>query len=43
MREHKPGHRRRVLSSKSANGIGTDGTAVEKGFLGSVKVLARAG
>jgi hypothetical protein len=36
--EHKPGHRRRVLS-EFASGIATDGTVVEKGFLGSVKVL----
>ncbi|MEW1751009.1 DEAD/DEAH box helicase [Streptomyces angustmyceticus] len=36
--EHKPGHRRRVLS-EFADGIATDGTVVEKGFLGSVKVL----
>ncbi|MFF3932815.1 DEAD/DEAH box helicase [Streptomyces hirsutus] len=36
--EHKPGHRRRVLG-EFADGIATDGTVVEKGFLGSVKVL----
>ncbi|MGW1895756.1 Helicase associated domain protein [Streptomyces sp. NPDC002004] len=36
--EHKPGHRRRVLG-EFANSIATDGTVVEKGFLGSVKVL----
>ncbi|MFF0291792.1 Helicase associated domain protein [Streptomyces sp. NPDC005262] len=36
--EHKPLHRRRVLA-EFANGITTDGTVVEKGFLGSVKVL----
>ncbi|MGC5543737.1 Helicase associated domain protein [Streptomyces griseus] len=36
--EHKPGHRRRVLGEFAA-GIATDGTVVEKGFLGSVKVL----
>ncbi|MET9296650.1 Helicase associated domain protein [Streptomyces sp. NPDC003077] len=36
--EHKPGHRRRVLG-EFAEGIATDGTVVEKGFLGSVKVL----
>ncbi|WP_328686668.1 Helicase associated domain protein [Streptomyces caniferus] len=36
--EHKPGHRRRVLG-EFASGIATDGTVVEKGFLGSVKVL----
>jgi superfamily II DNA or RNA helicase len=36
--DHKPGHRRRVLE-EFADGIATDGTVVEKGFLGSVKVL----
>ncbi|MGV9761667.1 Helicase associated domain protein [Streptomyces tricolor] len=36
--EHKPGHRRRVLG-EFADGIATDGTVVEKSFLGSVKVL----
>lgn len=36
--EHKPGHRRRVLEEFAA-GIARDGTVVEKGFLGSVKVL----
>ncbi|WDM16529.1 Helicase associated domain protein [Streptomyces lavenduligriseus] len=36
--EHKPLHRRRVLG-EFASGIATDGTVVEKGFLGSVKVL----
>ncbi|MFF4567575.1 Helicase associated domain protein [Streptomyces sp. NPDC001435] len=36
--EHKPLHRRRVLD-EFADGIATDGTVVEKGFLGSVKVL----
>lgn len=36
--EHKPLHRRRVLS-EFAEGIATDGTVVEKGYLGSVKVL----
>ncbi|MEW2577808.1 DEAD/DEAH box helicase [Streptomyces syringium] len=36
--EHKPNHRRRVLG-EFATGIATDGTVVEKGFLGSVKVL----
>lgn len=36
--EHKPVHRRRVLG-EFADGIATDGTVVEKGFLGSVKVL----
>ncbi|MEU5239432.1 Helicase associated domain protein [Streptomyces lydicus] len=36
--EHKPHHRRRVLGEFAA-GIATDGTVVEKGFLGSVKVL----
>jgi hypothetical protein len=36
--DHKPGHRRRVLN-EFADGIATDGTVVEKGFLGSVKVL----
>ncbi|MFG3390707.1 DEAD/DEAH box helicase, partial [Streptomyces rochei] len=36
--EHKPAYRRRVLG-EFASGIATDGTVVEKGFLGSVKVL----
>ncbi|MFJ9597879.1 Helicase associated domain protein [Streptomyces virginiae] len=36
--EHKPGHRRRVLGEFAA-GIAADGTVVEKGVLGSVKVL----
>ncbi|MGW7081599.1 Helicase associated domain protein [Streptomyces sp. NPDC054866] len=36
--EHKPLHRRRVLEEFAA-GIATDGTVVEKGYLGSVKVL----
>ncbi|MFE9941972.1 DEAD/DEAH box helicase [Streptomyces hirsutus] len=36
--DHKPLHRRRVLG-EFADGIATDGTVVEKGFLGSVKVL----
>ncbi|WP_077191180.1 DEAD/DEAH box helicase [Streptomyces lydicus] len=36
--EHKPGHRRRVLG-EFADGTTTEGTVVEKGFLGSVKVL----
>ncbi|MET7275707.1 Helicase associated domain protein [Streptomyces flaveolus] len=36
--DHKPAHRRRVLEEFAA-GIATDGTVVEKGFLGSVKVL----
>ncbi|MFE1528969.1 DEAD/DEAH box helicase [Streptomyces rochei] len=36
--EHKPAYRRRVLA-EFASGIATDGTVVEKGFLGSVKVL----
>ncbi|MFD7446733.1 Helicase associated domain protein [Streptomyces sp. NPDC059909] len=36
--EHKPLHRQRVLA-EFADGIATDGTVVEKGFLGSVKVL----
>ncbi|MFD8277559.1 DEAD/DEAH box helicase [Streptomyces flaveolus] len=36
--DHKPGHRRRVLEEFAA-GIAADGTVVEKGFLGSVKVL----
>ncbi|MFI0915586.1 DEAD/DEAH box helicase [Streptomyces abikoensis] len=36
--EHKPNHRRRVLGEFAA-GVATDGTVVEKGFLGSVKVL----
>ncbi|MFJ1610427.1 Helicase associated domain protein [Streptomyces sp. NPDC088253] len=36
--EHKPGHRQRVLT-EFADGIAADGTVVEKGYLGSVKVL----
>ncbi|MGK5631835.1 Helicase associated domain protein [Streptomyces sp. URMC 123] len=36
--DHKPNHRRRVLG-EFADGIATDGTVVEKGYLGSVKVL----
>ncbi|MET9581030.1 Helicase associated domain protein [Streptomyces massasporeus] len=36
--DHKPLHRRRVLGA-FAFGIATDGTVVEKAFLGSVKVL----
>ncbi|MFJ4283948.1 hypothetical protein [Streptomyces massasporeus] len=36
--DHKPQHRRRVLSD-FAEGMAADGTVVEKGFLGSVKVL----
>ncbi|WP_406320036.1 Helicase associated domain protein [Streptomyces sp. NBC_01637] len=36
--EHKPLHRRRVLD-EFASGIAGDGTVVEKGYLGSVKVL----
>ncbi|MFE9115889.1 Helicase associated domain protein, partial [Streptomyces collinus] len=36
--DHKPGHRRQVLEEFAA-GIATDGTVVEKAFLGSVKVL----
>jgi hypothetical protein len=36
--EHRPGRRRRVLG-EFADGIATDGTVVEKAFLGSVKVL----
>ncbi|MEY7979460.1 Helicase associated domain protein [Streptomyces pilosus] len=36
--DHKPIHRRRVLG-EFASGIAGDGTVVEKGFLGSVKVL----
>ena len=36
--EHKPLHRRRVLD-EFADGIATDGTVVEKSYLGSVKVL----
>ncbi|MEU6919569.1 DEAD/DEAH box helicase [Streptomyces olindensis] len=36
--EHKPNHRRRVLGEFAA-GVAMDGTVVEKGFLGSVKVL----
>ncbi len=35
---HRPNHRRRVLG-EFADGVATDGTVVEKGFLGSVKVL----
>jgi superfamily II DNA or RNA helicase len=36
--DHKPLHRRRVLG-EFADGIATDGTVVEKAYLGSVKVL----
>ncbi|WP_079163947.1 DEAD/DEAH box helicase [Streptomyces parvulus] len=36
--EHKPAHRRRILG-EFASGIAPDGTVVEKGYLGSVKVL----
>lgn len=36
--DHKPGHRRRVLG-EFASGISPDGTVVEKGYLGSVRVL----
>ncbi|MFD4693224.1 Helicase associated domain protein [Streptomyces sp. NPDC058463] len=36
--EHKPLHRRHVLD-EFATGIATDGTVVEKSYLGSVKVL----
>ncbi|MFC8823029.1 DEAD/DEAH box helicase [Streptomyces rochei] len=36
--EHRPAYRRRVLG-EFASGIAADGTIVEKGFLGSVKVL----
>ncbi|MET9150897.1 Helicase associated domain protein [Streptomyces griseoflavus] len=36
--DHKPHHRRRVLE-EFADGIATDGTVMEKSFLGSVKVL----
>ncbi|MFE4205493.1 Helicase associated domain protein [Streptomyces goshikiensis] len=36
--EHAPLHRRQVLA-EFAEGIATDGTVVEKGYLGSVKVL----
>ncbi|MFD8014808.1 Helicase associated domain protein [Streptomyces sp. NPDC058955] len=36
--EHKPGRRRRVLG-EFASGTAADGTVVEKGFLGSVRVL----
>jgi superfamily II DNA or RNA helicase len=36
--EHKPLRRRRVLDEFEV-GVATDGTVVEKGFLGSVKVL----
>ncbi|MFF7610241.1 Helicase associated domain protein [Streptomyces parvulus] len=36
--EHTPGHRRRILG-QFASGIAADGTLVEKGYLGSVKVL----
>ncbi|MFJ8597046.1 Helicase associated domain protein [Streptomyces sp. NPDC093598] len=36
--DHKPLHRRRVLD-EFADGIATDGTVVEKAFLGSVRVL----
>ncbi|MFF4402437.1 Helicase associated domain protein [Streptomyces sp. NPDC001480] len=36
--DHKPSHRRRVLG-EFADGIATDGSVVEKSFLGSVRVL----
>jgi superfamily II DNA or RNA helicase len=36
--DHKPDHRRRVLA-EFASGTATDGTVVEKSYLGSVKVL----
>ncbi|WP_372509305.1 helicase associated domain-containing protein [Streptomyces kronopolitis] len=36
--EHKPLHRRRVLG-EFADGTAADGTVVDKGYLGSVKVL----
>ncbi|MEU0523066.1 DEAD/DEAH box helicase [Streptomyces niveus] len=36
--EHKPNHRRQVLG-EFADGIATNGTVVEKGYLSSVKVL----
>ncbi|MFD7446610.1 Helicase associated domain protein [Streptomyces sp. NPDC059909] len=36
--EHKPLHRQRVLT-EFAEGVARDGTVVEKGYLGSVKVL----
>ncbi len=36
--DHKPPHRRQILDEFAA-GVATDGTVVEKGFLGSVKVL----
>ncbi|MFC7994473.1 Helicase associated domain protein [Streptomyces pilosus] len=36
--DHKPIHRRRVLG-EFASGVAGDGTVVEKGYLGSVKVL----
>ncbi|WP_444544920.1 Helicase associated domain protein [Streptomyces kronopolitis] len=36
--EHKPLHRRRVLG-EFADGAAADGTVVDKGYLGSVKVL----
>ncbi|MFE7402342.1 Helicase associated domain protein [Streptomyces sp. NPDC057557] len=36
--DHKPLHRRRILG-EFADGIATDGTVVEKGYLSSVKVL----
>ncbi|MFC9951395.1 DEAD/DEAH box helicase [Streptomyces prasinus] len=36
--EHKPNYRRRVLGEFAA-GIAADGTVVEKGYLGSVRVL----
>ncbi|MGW2651713.1 Helicase associated domain protein [Streptomyces sp. NPDC001393] len=36
--EHKPNHRQRVLG-EFADGMATDGTMVEKSFLGSVRVL----
>ncbi|MFJ3877180.1 helicase-related protein [Streptomyces sp. NPDC090077] len=38
--KHKPGHRRRVLG-EFADGIAADGAVVEKGVLGSVKVLGQ--
>ncbi|WP_432003463.1 Helicase associated domain protein [Streptomyces sioyaensis] len=36
--EHRPLHRRRVLG-EFAEGVAADGTVVEKGYLGSVRVL----
>ncbi|RDD85047.1 DEAD/DEAH box helicase [Streptomyces parvulus] len=36
--EHKPAYRRRILG-EFASGIAADGSVVEKGYLGSVKVL----